>query len=63
MDKKQDNLEREERAGSHREEQAVDKSPGEKVGQGEQVSNDDLKGKKVDADPARLDEQPIRQLP
>jgi hypothetical protein len=38
-----------------------DKAPGEESGKGEQVTNDDLKGKKVDADPAY--EQPIRQLP
>ena len=38
-----------------------DKAPGEESGQGEQVTNDDLKGKKVDADPVY--EQPIRQLP
>jgi hypothetical protein len=38
-----------------------DKAPGEEAGKGDKVSNDDLKGKKVDADPAY--EQPIRQLP
>lgn len=38
-----------------------DKAPGEESGKGEQVTPDDLKGKKVDADPAY--EQPIRQLP
>lgn len=38
-----------------------DKAPGEESGQGEQVTNDDLKGKKVDADPVY--EQAIRQLP
>jgi hypothetical protein len=38
-----------------------DKAPGEEAGKGEEVTNDDLKGKKVDADP--VFEQPIRQLP
>ena len=38
-----------------------DKAPGEEMGKGEEVSNEDLKGKKVDADP--VFEQPIRQLP
>ena len=38
-----------------------DKAPGEESGKGEKVTNDDLKGKKVDADPVY--EQPIRQLP
>ena len=38
-----------------------DKAPGEESGKGEEVTNDDLKGKKVDPDPAY--EQPIRQLP
>lgn len=38
-----------------------DKAPGEESGKSEQVTNDDLKGKKVDANPVY--EQPIRQLP
>ena len=38
-----------------------DKAPGEEAGKGEEVTNEDLKGKKVDADPVY--EQPIRQLP
>jgi len=48
---------------SPKEQQAVDKAPGEEKGQGEQVSNEDLKGKQVDRDPGDLEEQPIRQLP
>ena len=40
-----------------------DKAPGEERGKGEQVTIDDLKGKKVDADPEHVYEQPIRQLP
>lgn len=46
---------------SNRDQQAVDKAPGEERGKGEQVTSTDLKGKKVDADPDF--EQPIRQLP
>ena len=38
-----------------------DKAPGEEAGKGENVTNEDLKVKKVDADP--VFEQPIRQLP
>lgn len=38
-----------------------DKAPGEESGHGEKVTDNDLKGKKVDADPVY--EQPIRQLP
>ena len=38
-----------------------DKAPGEEAGHGEKVTNEDLKGKKIDADPVY--EQPIRQLP
>lgn len=38
-----------------------DKAPGEESGQAEEVTNDALKGKKVDADPVY--EQPIQQLP
>jgi hypothetical protein len=48
---------------TNRDQQAVDKAPGEERGKGEQVTNDDLKGKKVDADPEHEFEQPIRQLP
>lgn len=48
---------------SNKDQQAVDKSPGEEVGQGSEVSNDDLKGKKVDRDLDKPEDQPIRQLP
>lgn len=40
--------------------QAVDKSPGEERGEGEQVTEEDLKGKKVDADPSKESDQPSR---
>ena len=46
-----------------KDQQAVDKAPGEERGKGEQVTTNDLKGKKVDADPEDPYEQPIRQLP
>lgn len=42
--------------------QAVDKAPGEERGKAEQVTQADMKGKKVDADPNQKEEQPIRQL-
>ena len=48
---------------SNKDQQAVDKAPGEERGKGEQVTSKDLKGKKVDADPEQVFEQPIRQLP
>jgi hypothetical protein len=48
---------------SNKDQQAVDKAPGEERGQSEQVTANDLKGKKVDADPELPEEQPIRQLP
>ena len=48
---------------SNKEFEGVDKAPGEERGKGELVSNNDLKGKKVDADPDLPFEQPIRQLP
>lgn len=47
----------------NKDQQGVDKAPGEEIGKGEQVTNNDLKGKKVDADPEQPFEQPIRQLP
>ena len=47
---------------NNKDQQAVDKAPGEERGKGEQVTQNDLKGKqKVDGDPEF--EQPIRQLP
>jgi hypothetical protein len=48
---------------SNEDQQAVDKAPGEEVGHSEQVTKEDLKGKKVDRDPSKDEEQPIRQLP
>ena len=48
---------------SNKDQQGVDKAPGAEIGKGEEVTNRDLKGKKVDADPEQLFEQPIRQLP
>ena len=48
---------------SNKDLQAVDKTPGEERGKGDQVTTNDLKGKKVDADPELPEEQPIRQLP
>jgi hypothetical protein len=51
-DKKQEN--------SNKDQQAVDKAPGEERGQAELVTNKDLKGKKVDADPEKESDQPAR---
>jgi hypothetical protein len=48
-------------SASNKDQQAVDKAPGEERDKSEQLTTDDLKGKKVDADPQF--EQPIRQLP
>jgi hypothetical protein len=48
---------------SNNDQQAIDKAPGEERGKGEQVTTNDLKGKKVDADPDHKYEQPINQLP
>jgi hypothetical protein len=38
--------------------QGVDKAPGEERGQKEKVTEKDLKGKKVDADPEKEEDQP-----
>jgi hypothetical protein len=40
--------------------QGVDKAPGEEQNKGEKVTNEDLKGKKVDADPQRESDKPSR---
>ena len=42
-----------------RDQQPVDKSPGEETGKGEQVTNDDLKGKKVDRDISDKKDEPL----
>jgi len=60
MDKNQEQESRPQDYPSNKDQQATDKAPGEEAGKGEQVTKDDLKGKKVDREP---DEQPIRQLP
>ena len=41
--------------------EGVDKAPGEEQGKGEKVMNNDLKGKKVDADPSKKEDQPLQQ--
>ena len=58
-----DEMKQRENYPSNKDQQAVDKAPGEETGKGEQVTTNDLKGKKVDADPELREEQPIRQLP
>ncbi len=39
--------------------QGVDKDPKEEKGKGEKVTPNDLKGKKVDADPSKKEDQPL----
>ena len=63
MDKDQVRRDSSEEYPSNKEQQGVDKAPGEETGKEEQVKNEDLKGKKVDRDPSSEFEQPIRQLP
>ena len=46
---------------SNKEKQDIDKAPGEGRGQGEQVTQQDLKGKKVDGDPSVKEDQPVKQ--
>ena len=60
MDKNQEEESNRHEYPSNKDQQAVDKNPGEEVGKEEQVTKEDLKGKKVDRDP---EEQPIRQQP
>jgi hypothetical protein len=42
----------------NRNQQSVDKAPGEEKGKGEKVKPEDLKGKKVDADPSQQSDRP-----
>src|SRR5688500_2407053 len=62
-DKKQEQQSQSDEYPTNKDQQAVDKAPGENVGEGEQVTKEDLKGKKVDRDPDLSEDQPIRQLP
>lgn len=39
--------------------QGVDMDPAKEAGKGEKVTNRDLKGKKVDADPAKKKNRPV----
>ena len=39
--------------------EGVDKAPGEEKGKAEKVTTNDLKGKKVDADPAKESDKPL----
>ncbi len=47
--------------GSNSDKQDTDKAPGEERGKYEQVTSDDLKGKKVDADPSAEDGKPVSE--
>jgi hypothetical protein len=40
--------------------QGVDKAPGEEQGKKEKVTRDDLKGKKIDGDPSKESDKPLR---
>ena len=51
MDKNQELPDRSKEFPDNTDQQAVDKAPGEGRGEGEKVTNEDLKGKKVDRDP------------
>lgn len=43
----------------NKDQQAVDKKPGEERGKGEKVTSKDLKGKQVDADPSTQEGKPL----
>ncbi len=47
--------------GNNSDKQDNDKAPGEETGKYEQVTSDDLKGKKVDADPSAEEDKPVSQ--
>ncbi|HEY8897087.1 MAG TPA: hypothetical protein VIM79_19825 [Niastella sp.] len=45
----------------NRDKQAVDKKPGEERGKGDKVTEKDLKGKQVDADPSTEEGKPLNR--
>jgi len=46
---------------SNKDLEGVDKAPGEEQGKGEKVTTNDLKGKKVDGDPSKPSDQPLKE--
>lgn len=58
-----ENIEWEPEQNPNSNQQAVDKTPGEERGKTEQVTNSDLKGKQVDADPSSGIGKPLRLKP
>lgn len=63
MDKQREQDTNENKYPSNRDQQAVDKNPGEERGESEKVTTEDLKGKKVDRDMDRQEDAPISQIP
>jgi hypothetical protein len=61
MDRKQENKERREDFPSNRDQEGNDKAPGEETGKAEKVTNDDLKGKKVDRDTTSDEDEPLER--
>ena len=61
MDTKQENKERREDYPSNRDQQGNDKAPGEGIGKAEKVTNDDLKGKKVDRNTTSDKDEPLER--
>ena len=54
-----DNVEWEAESGPNAEQQGVDKAPGEERGKTNKLTNKDLKGKQVDADPSTEQGKPL----
>jgi hypothetical protein len=48
-------------AVDYKTQQAVDKAPGDERGKKEKLTPDDLKGKKVDADPEKEQDKPLQR--
>lgn len=47
-------------AASNESRQAVDKAPGEERNKGEKLTEKDIKGKKIDADPSQQTDRPAK---
>jgi hypothetical protein len=60
MDEKKKNKENHDLQELNGQLQGVDKAPGEEHGRKEKVTKDDLKGKKVDADPSEESGKPSK---
>lgn len=60
-DKQNNNTQDKQQPGNNADRQGIDKVPEQEKGKKEKVTSDDLKGKKVDADPEKESDKPLER--